>query len=515
MRAQDRIHGGPIRGDAATAAKYAADHGAAKLDSVRSYLAAVYRIAPMVAIDPAIVVAQSAHETNGWTSFWWVERLNPAGLGVTGDPEQNSASPTFPSGPAAARAHIAHLLTYALGPSRAAAVWLEVVGERIEAHDPRYTAYISAYGDTARATVIADLAYTWARDRDYAAGVCKWGNAIFPGLPDQAEVETVGNKVVFGKVPEPKWQNQFIEKPEGHGYGYYGPRRFRGIVLHRMAGTLLGTRSHFRAKSGHGLDALTDWGIGGALDGDLDGVIDRYNDPDGPRSPWASGPAVDANGNLLVNGDAVDWYDRYARTDPMRANIFNRDTEAIELSGNYDTPVTARQYDALVRLIAWRLDSKMRLPWYVWPKNHDGVQAILWHGEVMGWQKPCPGRVVVDLTGSLIEDVRAYLRKFQEVGGVASGGSTRPEEDPAVLKEWFGRLHTGGRTLVYSPDAAKNPASISAIWRRHGEATGEYPEIRRMRLLEDGTTVYEFEGGYKIIDPAGAAKPYDAGRRGA
>jgi hypothetical protein len=381
--------------------------------------------------------------------------------------------------------------------------------------DPRRDAVIAA-GWAGTVRTIRDLTGKWATDPQYHEKIVRWLGILF-GEPRGGAM--MAENVVFGRVPKPNWIDQYIEKPAGHGYGDYGPRRFRGVVLHRMAGTLLGTRSHFRATSGHGLDALTDWGIGGALDGDLDGVIDRYNDPDGRRSPWASGPAISPDGKLLVNGDAVDWYRKYALSDPAGVNIFNRDTEAIELSGQYDTPVTEKQYRALVQLIAWRLDSKMKLPWYVWPKNHDGVQAILWHGEIMGWTKPCPGQVVIDLTDRLINDVRDYLRRYQEQATempqpqppAQSPRPARPEDDPEVLKSWFGRLIVDGRTLTYSPKAAENPASISAIWRAHGEATGSYPRIAGYSELPDGTRVYEFDGGWRIIDPAGPAKPRPAG----
>jgi hypothetical protein len=474
------------------------------------YLQELWRLCSLFGMSFSILAAQSAHETARWTSYWWKTRRNPAGLGITGDPNQDAASPTFSSGKDAARAHVAHMLVYTLGASQASALWRQVLGRDIAEDDPRYRAVIAA-GWAGTVRTIADLTGKWATDPQYAEKIASLAASFFGELE-----ETQMSTVRFGLVPEPMWNDQYIEKPARHGYGDYGTRRFRGIVLHRMAGTLVGTRSHFRATSGHGLDALTDWGIGGALDGPLDGHIDRYNDPDGRRSPWASGPAISPDGKLLVNGDAVAWYQKYALNDPAGVNIFNRDTEAIELSGQYDTPLTDRQYGALVHLIAWRLDSKMRLPWHTWPKNHDGVQAILWHGEVMGWTKPCPGRVVTSMTSKLIDDVGAFLRKYQE-GEVPPAPKppepvvVRPEDDPNILKQWFGRLSAGGKVLTYSPKAAENPNSVSAIWKRHGEVTGEYPRITAYEELPDGTRIFSFEGGWRIIDPAGPAKPRPAG----
>lgn len=508
MQVTDRLVA-PPRGTPAQAMAYAGRAGAGRLEEVRAYVAEVYRLAPLAGLDPAIAVAQSAHETDAWRSPVWRQRLNPAGLGVTDGPDYGYG---FGTGVEAARAQLVHLAAYALGLPLPPAL------APYAALDPRLRAIPIPWLGSIR--TIADLVGKWATDVNYAAGICRQGNAIWPDLPDQEgrQQEEPMSEITFGRVPRPAWVDQYVEKPAGHGYGDYGPRRLRGIVLHRMVGTLLGTRTHFRAPSGHGLDALTDWGIGGALDGALDGTIDRYNDPDGRRSPWASGPAMDAQGRLLVNGDAVEWYQRYAVNDPAGVNIFNRDTEAIELSGMYDTPITEKQYQSVVALIAWRLDAKMRLPWHIWPKNHDGVQAILWHGEIMGWTKACPGQVVTGITDRLIADVRDRLRRYQEQAGPAPEPpvpapqpSVRPEDDPEVLKSWFGRLRVGSRTLTYSPRAAENPASISAIWRRHGEATGEYPRIAGYVERDDGTRIYEFDGGWKVIDPAGPQQPRPAG----
>src|SRR5439155_705844 len=72
---------------------------------VAEYVDEVYRLAPLVGMDPAIVVAQSAHETGAWTSPWWTERHNPAGIGITGDPVENDQSHTWANGTDAARSH--------------------------------------------------------------------------------------------------------------------------------------------------------------------------------------------------------------------------------------------------------------------------------------------------------------------------------------------------------------------------------------------------------------------------
>jgi hypothetical protein len=62
------------------------------------------------------------HETSEdgapWNSFWWRERLNPAGLGITGNSAENNASRTWTNGRDAAISHVAHLYLYAIGDLR-------------------------------------------------------------------------------------------------------------------------------------------------------------------------------------------------------------------------------------------------------------------------------------------------------------------------------------------------------------------------------------------------------------
>jgi len=160
----------PPRGTAEDAIAAAEDRDAGRLDEVRAYVAEAYRLAPLVGLDPAIVVAQSAHETAFWRSPAWRDHLNPAGIGITG-PE--AASPTWASGTDAARAQIVHLFLYAAGeipPDHLLAPFVPL--------DPRYDAALAA-GRAGVALALVDLAGTWATDPDYAVGVARAGNALF------------------------------------------------------------------------------------------------------------------------------------------------------------------------------------------------------------------------------------------------------------------------------------------------------------------------------------------------
>jgi hypothetical protein len=136
-------------------------------------------LAPGAGLDPSIVVAQSAEETGNWTSRWWRERLNPAGIGITGDANENAASRTWDTGADAARAHLVHLFVYAVGAVPD--------GNPLAAHralDPRYQLALDATNPrvAGQAPTIDGLTGTWATDPAYAAKIAQRGNAIFPNL---------------------------------------------------------------------------------------------------------------------------------------------------------------------------------------------------------------------------------------------------------------------------------------------------------------------------------------------
>jgi len=204
--------------------------------------------------------------------------------------------------------------------------------------------------------------------------------------------------VMFGRVPPPQnFQRRTIAPGVNGAYDKLGPRIPRGLILHRMLGTLDGTDSYFRGEARN--RALTDFGIGL-------GKVYRWTDPAAAIAPWASGPA---NG---IDGDGTAFWQRY-RGDSIGSSIFNRDCEAIEIAGNYRDPVPDQDYRRLVELVAWRADAWLRIPWQQWPVNNDGVHCLLGHSEVTD-DKECPGPVVYGLVARLIEDVRQRLRSYQE-----------------------------------------------------------------------------------------------------
>ncbi|MGB3327486.1 MAG: hypothetical protein WBA46_00945, partial [Thermomicrobiales bacterium] len=145
---------GASLGDPAKIAAWAKARGCARPADVAEYLETLYRLCRSTGLAAHVLVAQSAHETADpdtgipWASSWWSQRLNPAGIGITGDTAQNAASRTFADGAAAARAHVLHMYLYAVGT--------DVPTGLAKSDDPRWQAAVDA-GYAGIADKIADL----------------------------------------------------------------------------------------------------------------------------------------------------------------------------------------------------------------------------------------------------------------------------------------------------------------------------------------------------------------------
>ena len=361
MRVTDRLIA-PTRGTLEQAMTYAARFRFPNADQdVTDYLKEVFRLAPMVGLDASVVVSQSAWETGNWSSIWWLTRRNPAGIGITGDPTQNAASKIFADGTEAARAQIVHLWLHAAAGSATPEVL-----KPFYKLDPRAGALLEEeWAGTVK--TIDDLSGKWAVDPDYAEGIAAKGNAIFPGIPDQQIGDTMPDTITFGKVIHPDFVNRDIPDSQNSAWNNLGPRTVRAVVWHRMLGSLKGTDGYFRGEGGN--RALTDYGVGvAAQDGsDLAGVIYRWNDPRGHRSPWANG-VVSA-----PYGDGLAFVNKYG------VNAVNRDATAIEISGFEKTALDEKSRAAVADLTAYWAD-QYEVPWDTFPMvPGEGRSFVCWH----------------------------------------------------------------------------------------------------------------------------------------
>jgi hypothetical protein len=260
-----------------------------------------------------------------------------------------------------------------------------------------------------------------------------------------------------------------------------------------MEGTLRGTEEHFLSNDPHGRAALTDYGIGGILDGALDGHIWGWLTPDDDRSPWANGPADDLDGD----GPA------FVRAHGLAA--VNRDLRSIELSGYATSPVTDAQLASLAWLIAYWHD-QAGVPWDVFPRHPgSGVVTQLQHWEFSG--KECPFGPVRNLTDTYQARAREIMRRYQT--GEPAVSNPSPSSTSTSLDWLFGKtsrtLPDGsperwpdGTIRVYS----YNPVGpISQRWLERATAEHTFPPILDWRTTNDGDVI-RFQNGWVLTRAA-------------
>ncbi len=205
--------------------------------------------------------------------------------------------------------------------------------------------------------------------------------------------------LVFGRVPHPPFVDRLIPNSATYAWNDLGERRALGVCQHSMVGSLLGTDRYFRS----GASGLTDYGIGGSTDGDLDGVIYRWNDPLGRRSPWANGGSdgLEGDGPMFVRTLGID--------------AINRDLVSIERSdgGDTTTPMSPAQFEAICQLTAYWFDQH-ECPWNIFPVNPKvGIVTHMLHFEFA--VKACPFTPVRSKINPIQDRIRAILEAHQVV----------------------------------------------------------------------------------------------------
>jgi hypothetical protein len=299
--------------------------------------------------------------------------------------------------------------------------------------------------------------------------------------------------LVFGNVPHPPFVDRLIPDSQTAAWDDLGPRKPAGVCQHSMAGTLWGTDEYFRR--GRASTGLTDYGIGGATDGERwDGVILRWNDPRGRRSGWANG------GSDGLEGDGP----LFVRT--LGVAAINRDLVSIERSdgGNIQTPMSAKQFESICQLTAHWFD-QAKVPWDRFPLNPaPGIVTHLLHSEFA--TKACPFPPVSDRINEIQARVRQILKAAQTrqpaPAPVPPAAPVTPNHDwwprgydLATLTERFGTLPRegpdGAATYRFDPTGV-----ISNAWVARGvqeqRRARELPRARRWWTLRaDADQTYD------------------------
>jgi hypothetical protein len=150
---------GPSSASLDFARAWARQRNAVRLADVDAYLNEVWRLAPRVGYDPAVIAAQASWECAGWTSDIWRARLNPINLGID---EATDLGIGFASGTDAARAHLVHLSAFVRGfePRLQSFIGLDPCWQRV-----------FESGVAARATDLGDLVPAWSADPAYPRAI--------------------------------------------------------------------------------------------------------------------------------------------------------------------------------------------------------------------------------------------------------------------------------------------------------------------------------------------------------
>lgn len=320
--------------------------------------------------------------------------------------------------------------------------------------------------------------------------------------------------IVFGRVPDPEGLElrDIVTNGINIAFDSLGPRKDLGACTHRMVGSLRGTDGYFRGAAR--ASSLTDFGIGGPWDGDLDGRIYQWVPRGADVAPWANGPAND------LEGDGI------AFVQALGIAAVNRDIRSIELSdgGNINNPygptATPRHFAAHVALLA-RLFDRAEVPWDKFPLNPTlGIVTYLEHWEF--GPKQCPFPPVRNAVNQTQDAVRALLKMHQT--GVGTTPDPIPPPEPIVvipyhanLDQTFLKRRWGSIRRVYaSGDLARDEAGKTKYWRwnpgwlpcsawlNRAKEAGEFPRPRDWVSIDKPkpggpVSQIEFENGWVLL----------------
>lgn len=203
--------------------------------------------------------------------------------------------------------------------------------------------------------------------------------------------------------------------------GYIDPANhiIRAFVIHSAYGSLAGTTGWFQ-----GGNALTDYMVGNSSDGaSLDGRLRQFNDPNGARYSWASGPVS----NPIE--DAAKFLEIYG----PNKEVINMYTTALERSGDSRNAVTEKEHAKRVALIAYWAN---RYGKYLKDKtgkdlftcdtfplipSENNRSFLIYHGEINADKRDsCPDSQVRATLDRIIADAKTTLAAWQKGGAVPS-----------------------------------------------------------------------------------------------
>lgn len=413
--------------------------GSFPMGDVEDAVREIRRLCELVVLDDALLIAHAALETGHTTQGrafldknWATvdryqdprNRYNIAGMGIT---DTQDLGYRWANGIEAARAFVVHHARYEIPPDDPAWDYLRPYIPL----DKRYDAVPVANRGTVR--TVAQMTGKWWTNTNGHTNLAARGNQIFPDLPDQGEgtEEPMADLNFDPKlVPMPKYRFKLaVNKREGVGMNRFGPRVHRGNVFHRA---LSGNQS---------LDTAVGWLLRPDVRGLTDGFIDHRTGEMVIINPMkAMFPGeVPANWQDMAgwaNGPysaTASWPDGRAFRNrfggKLGADIINQDLESMEITGDYNTPLSEAAKATMVQWTASRAQYH-KIPWDKFPIDPaTGLTMIYGHREFCGdGHKICPGPVVWEfINGELIRRVREILKKAQTTAVTVPPVTPKPE----------------------------------------------------------------------------------------
>lgn len=412
----------------------------------REFAVALADACTEVNVDFALAFSHCANETNFFRSRFWNEHLNPAGIGITGEP--GVTGPTFPSATKAARFYIALILLKLRGSGDIGAFEAEretapsfFDGTRTFARDPTFP-HVVTLDDPRRRFGPNNRECVWMCDEEGAIAIAQKAAILFPGLPDQEEVipmpPTQLLNMTRGLIPLPHIEDHIVDVTQrcpddwdrdrriGRGYDFLGARQIDALFVHRSQGTWDTNIGSFDSNCPA---ALTDLQVDNT-DGRMMRFV-RLNAPPATTgsetlsngqvidipSGWASGPADNPVGNaarlIAVHGGSEDAVNRFA--------------ESIEVTGFFnkhdgtDDPISEAARQNIAQWMASRAHDR-GIPWHEFPTvPNEGRSFICGHRESRGGNVgDCPGNFLWSLISTrdadLIKRARAIMKEAQIKG---------------------------------------------------------------------------------------------------